>query len=224
MLKKPRILLLDEATSALDTESERVVQEALDQASVGRTTIIVAHRLTTIRKVDKIVVLWSGKVIESGTHDELMQKNGKKEGGAYYQMVLLQQSATQNESGSPSSQYTPIRQQIHERSFNPQIVRSPIGARSSLQNSPMSPFSPAVTISMVHSVQMNFYQESDGEDLGDIPDRSPSQWHLLQMNAPEWKRALLGCLGATGFGAISPIHAYCLGSVVAVYFLPDTAK
>ncbi|KAJ9554607.1 hypothetical protein OSB04_018652 [Centaurea solstitialis] len=123
LLKEPRILLLDEATSALDTESERVVQEALDQASVGRTTIIVAHRLTTIRKVDKIVVLRSGKVIESGTHDELMKKNDKKEGGAYYQMVLLQQSTTQNESGSPDSQHTPIRHQTHERNFNPKEPR-----------------------------------------------------------------------------------------------------
>ncbi|XP_024991058.1 putative multidrug resistance protein [Cynara cardunculus var. scolymus] len=224
LLKEPRILLLDEATSALDTKSERVVQEALDQASIGRTTIIVAHRLTTIRKADKIVVLWSGKVIESGTHDELMHKNNKKEGGAYYQMVLLQQSATHNESGSPDSLYPPIRQQPHGRDFNPQFARSPIGARSSLQNSPMSPFCPTVIMSMAHSVQMYSYQESDGEYLSDIPDRSPSQWRLLQMNAPEWKRAFLGCLGATGFGAISPIHAYCLGSVVSVYFLPDKAK
>ncbi|KAF5793595.1 putative Type I protein exporter [Helianthus annuus] len=76
LLKEPKILLLDEATSALDSESERVVQEALDHASVGRTTIIVAHRLTTIRKADKIVVLRSGKVIESGLHEELMQNNG----------------------------------------------------------------------------------------------------------------------------------------------------
>ncbi|XP_024991059.1 ABC transporter B family member 15-like [Cynara cardunculus var. scolymus] len=209
LLKEPRILLLDEATSALDTESERVVQEALDQASVGRTTIIVAHRLTTVRKVDKIVVLQSGKVIESGSHEELMQKNDQEEGGAYYQMVQLQQSAKQNESHSPHSPYTPTRQRTHEISSNPQTTQSPVSARSSLQNSPMSPFS------VTHS-----YEESDEK----IPNSSPSQWRLLKMNTPEWRRAFLGCLGATSFGAISPIQAYCLGSVASVYFLPDKAK
>nr|XP_043613654.1 putative multidrug resistance protein [Erigeron canadensis] len=223
LLKEPKILLLDEATSALDSESERVVQEALDQASVGRTTIIVAHRLTTIRKADKIVVLQSGKVIESGSHDDLMQRNNG-EGGAYYQMVQLQQSATQNET--PNSPYTPTSQKHpnYHRDYNRQTPRSPISARSSLHNSPMSPFSPVVSISMAHSVQMYSYEESDDETFDMMLSPNPSQWRLLQMNAPEWKRAILGCLGAGGFGAISPIHAYCLGSVVAVYFLPDKAK
>ncbi|KAI3779479.1 hypothetical protein L2E82_09200 [Cichorium intybus] len=207
LLKEPKILLLDEATSALDTECERVVQEALDQASVGRTTIIVAHRLKTIRKADKIVVLESGKVIESGSHDELMQKNNGEEGGVYYQMVQLQQSATYNETvGSPNTP-TPT---------------SPVSVRSSFQNSPISPISP--TLSMAHSVQMYSFEESDDEYLIKKPKPSPSQWRLLQMNAPEWKSALLGCIGASGFGAISPIHAYLMGSVVSVYFLPDKAK
>ncbi|BBG93997.1 P-glycoprotein 13 [Prunus dulcis] len=72
LLRNPRILLLDEATSALDAQSESVVQEALDHASIGRTTLIVAHRLSTICKADLIVVLQSGKVIESGSHEELI--------------------------------------------------------------------------------------------------------------------------------------------------------
>ncbi|GJX55407.1 ABC transporter B family member 15-like protein [Tanacetum coccineum] len=221
LLKEPKILLLDEATSALDSESERVVQEALDQASVGRTTIIVAHRLTTIRKADKIVVLKSGKVIESGSHDDLMMKNSG-EGGAYFQMVQLQQSATQNESFN--SPCTPVGHRNNQRNFNPQTPKTPSSPRSSFQNSPMSPFSPAISISMAHSVQMYSYEDSDDEYFDTITNPSPSQWRLLQMNAPEWKRAVLGCLGASGFGAISPIHSYCLGSVVAVYFLPDKAK
>ena len=76
ILKDPRILILDEATSALDTESERIVQEALNRLMVGRTSIIIAHRLSTIKNADRILVLDKGKLAEDGTHDELMQKNG----------------------------------------------------------------------------------------------------------------------------------------------------
>ena len=76
ILKDPRILILDEATSALDTESERVVQEALNRLMVGRTSIIIAHRLSTIKNADRILVLDKGKLVEDGTHEELMVKNG----------------------------------------------------------------------------------------------------------------------------------------------------
>ena len=85
ILKDPRILLLDEATSALDAESERVVQEALDNLMQNRTTVIVAHRLSTVKDADMIAVLQKGVVAESGTHSELLAT-----GGAYSLLVKAQ--------------------------------------------------------------------------------------------------------------------------------------
>jgi ABC-type multidrug transport system fused ATPase/permease subunit len=86
ILKDPAILILDEATSSLDAESEKLVQEALDTLMAGRTTIIIAHRLATIRKVDHIYVISEGNIIESGTHEELV----KVEEGLYHNLVKLQ--------------------------------------------------------------------------------------------------------------------------------------
>lgn len=85
VLKDPKILILDEATSALDSESERLVQDALDKLMQGRTSIVIAHRLSTIRSADKILVLEDGKVVESGTHDELSAQEG-----IYHQLANMQ--------------------------------------------------------------------------------------------------------------------------------------
>ena len=85
LIRDPKILLLDEATSALDTESEKVVQEALDKAREGRTTVTIAHRLSTIYNSDSIAVLYNCHVIEQGTHSELMDQHG-----TYYFMNNVQ--------------------------------------------------------------------------------------------------------------------------------------
>ncbi len=86
VLKNPSILILDEATSSLDSESERLVQDALDKLMVGRTSIVIAHRLSTIRNADKIVVLQKGEVVEMGTHQELMNNNS----GLYQKLSKMQ--------------------------------------------------------------------------------------------------------------------------------------
>jgi ATP-binding cassette subfamily B protein len=77
LLRDPAVLVLDEATSALDTVTERAVQAALDEASRGRTTITIAHRLSTVRDADSIVVLDAGRVVEQGTHEELLARGGR---------------------------------------------------------------------------------------------------------------------------------------------------
>jgi len=89
ILKDPSILVLDEATSALDSESERLVQEALERLMEGRTSIVIAHRLSTIKKADSIIVLDNGKIKEKGTHEELV----KKENGIYKNLSTLQLTA-----------------------------------------------------------------------------------------------------------------------------------
>ena len=77
LLAKPRVVILDEATAHLDSESEVAVQEALTEALAGRTAIVIAHRLSTVRSADRIAVLDAGRVVESGTHEELLAANGR---------------------------------------------------------------------------------------------------------------------------------------------------
>lgn len=92
MVSDPKILLLDEATSALDTKSEGVVQAALDVAAQGRTTIVIAHRLSTIKSADNIVVMSEGRIVEQGSHDELLEKRM-----AYYKLVEAQRISAEKE-------------------------------------------------------------------------------------------------------------------------------
>ncbi|KAL0332013.1 UNVERIFIED_CONTAM: ABC transporter B family member 15 [Sesamum calycinum] len=198
IIKAPKILLLDEATSALDSESERVVQEALDKAAVGRTTIIIAHRLSTIRNADLIAVVQNGQVMSMGSHDELIQD----ENGLYSSLVRLQQTEKTKEFTSPNSvgPASLTNNDIHNTSSR----RLSIVSRSSSANSAApSRGVDVVTVS------------------GDQVFPKPSFRRLLAMNLPEWRQATMGSISAILFGAIQPLYAFALGSVISVYFQQD---
>lgn len=104
LVRNPVLLVLDEATSALDPNSERLVQDALDRASKGRTTIVVSHRLSTITNADKIVYVESGQVAEEGTHAELLKMKGK-----YFDLVAANNAKNQEESIIPDDYLKAIR-------------------------------------------------------------------------------------------------------------------
>ena len=86
LLKNPPIMIFDEATSALDSESEILVQEAMERLMVGRTTIVIAHRLSTVRALDRLLVFDKGEIVEEGTHEELV----RREGGTYRRLFERQ--------------------------------------------------------------------------------------------------------------------------------------
>eukprot|EP01018_Ginkgo_biloba_P022724 Gb_08707 [translate_table: standard] len=191
MLKNPRILLLDEATSALDAESEKIVQDALDQASLGRTTVVIAHRLSTIRNADLIAVVQAGHVVESGSHEDLIQR----EHGAYAALVKLQ-----------------------NRTANSADVREGDIARASRESngSRVSRTSSAAS----DKLGVGHVEDSRVVESTKVCS-PPSFHRLLLLNAPEWKQALMGCFGAIGFGAVQPVHTFFLGSMASVFFLKD---
>ncbi|RWW13743.1 hypothetical protein GW17_00022529 [Ensete ventricosum] len=201
VLKSPKILLLDEATSALDSESERVVQEALDLASLGRTAIVIAHRLSTIRNADVITVVQDGQVMEIAPHDELI---GNEE-GLYSSLVRLQQTAraTEVEGGTSSSAVNDITSYSRTGSNGSMSRRLSAASRSSSKRS--------------------FDMSADGDDETSKQPKlpEPSFRRLLMLNAPEWKQALLGSLGAILFGAIQPSYAFAMGGLLSVFFTND---
>ncbi|XP_051127432.1 ABC transporter B family member 15-like [Andrographis paniculata] len=196
IIKAPKILLLDEATSALDSESERVVQEALDKAAVGRTTIIIAHRLSTIRNADLIAVIHNGEVVEIGSHDELMENDS----GHYAMLVHLQQSEKIEEYTNPNSP----------------------GPSSSLVNLYIHKLSRRSTSTVSRSSSTNMNGDGiSGIGTGDQVFPRPSMRRLLAMNSPEWKQATLGCINAILSGSIQPLYSFAMGAMISIYFLPS---
>ncbi|PSS33724.1 ABC transporter B family member 15 like [Actinidia chinensis var. chinensis] len=201
IIKAPRILLLDEATSALDSESERIVQEALDKAAVGRTTIIIAHRLSTIRNADLIAVVHNGQVMETGSHNDLIQD----ENGLYSSLVRLQQTekARAEIPTNPSTSSSNV------------VMKMDLNNTSSRRLSIMSRSSSANSAALSQRVEKS--TTLPPEQVLPVP----SFRRLLAMNFPEWKQATMGCISAVLFGAVQPVYAFAMGSMISVYFLPD---
>ncbi|RZC89153.1 hypothetical protein C5167_030848 [Papaver somniferum] len=131
VLKDPRILLLDEATSALDAEYEHVVQEALDRVMVNRTTVVVAHRLSTVRNADMIAVIHRGKIVEKGSHTELLENDN----GPYCQLIHLQEinkvGDHRNDSEKPKFSIDSVRQSSPRLSLQGSLSRGSYGVGSS---------------------------------------------------------------------------------------------
>lgn len=207
MLKDPSILLLDEATSALDAASEHLVQEALDHLMVGRTTVVVAHRLSTICNADMIAVVKLGKVVELGTHDQLI---GKGERGEYFTLVKLQEAA-QNRPNSEGTSFTRY------------------SSREMSRNSHTSSLSHSKNLSFRTPSMRSFAGESDLYPPVDYEDRhtssrlpAPSMWRLFKLNIPEWPFAALGTLGAIMAGVETPLFALAISQILVTFYNPDS--
>ncbi|KAL2641264.1 hypothetical protein R1flu_008851 [Riccia fluitans] len=216
MLKRPSILLLDEATSALDAASEGVVQDALDSLMVGRTTVIVAHRLSTIRNADMIAVVREGKVVETGTHDELMAKNS-----AFSLLVKLQERA----------RYQPNQSNKHHKNQT----------QTSHTDGPSMSFGSRHSSGRLSSRWSNRWSfnrkghrsggdteseaggENEFEELTAVERAmsKPSLWRLFKLNSPEWPYAVVGTIGAVMAGAETPLFALAITQLLITYYNPD---
>ncbi|XP_061356075.1 ABC transporter B family member 9-like [Gastrolobium bilobum] len=205
ILKNPRILLLDEATSALDAESERIVQEALDKVMSNRTTVIVAHRLTTIRNADTIAVVHQGKIVEKGAHDELI----KDRDGAYSQLIRLQEGAKEAE-GSRNSNAD------KKTSMNRSMSRGSSGSRQSLS---------LLAFSLPHQIPVNESGKEDANDLessevDNVKRQNVSIKRLAQLNKPEVPVLILGSIAAAVHGVVLPVFGLLLSSVINTFYKP----
>ncbi|CAM8960345.1 unnamed protein product [Rhodiola kirilowii] len=215
ILKDPRILLLDEATSALDAESERVVQEALDRIMGGRTTVIVAHRLSTVKNADMIAVIHQGKIVEKGSHSELLQDPE----GAYCQLISLQEISRPSELESLKMTDQDIikidsgRHPSQRVSYIRTISRgSSSGIGSSSRHSFIVPFGVPI------------YETKSPPALSAPSEGTPAQQvpllRIAYLNKPEILVILLAAFFSIINGVIFPTFALLLSSAIRAFYEP----
>ncbi|GKV23316.1 hypothetical protein SLEP1_g33060 [Rubroshorea leprosula] len=217
ILKDPRILLLDEATSALDAESERIVQEALDRIMVNRTTVIVAHRLSTVRKADTIAVIQRGKMVEKGSHTELL----KDPDGAYSQLIHLQEVKTELEEVADDQNRSDITvESSRQQSMGMSLKRSISRGSSGVGNSSRHSFSPS--FGLPTGINGNDTEMTNEQ----APSASPLEHppvpisRLVALNKPEIPVLLLGSLAAVANGAILPTFGILISQVIKAFYKP----
>lgn len=221
ILKNPSILLLDEATSALDTQSERLVQSALDKASSSRTTIVVAHRLSTIKNADLIIVLDHGCIVEQGRHEELLEKQG------IYADLVNKQMITDDSAQSDDVEAHLLQQEKLDVQKQARVITDEV----TLNLSQMDTFtyqdhkkvleiegnSPADTAA--YNLKLKELKELKEEKEKRKKQNAPFKKVFMQMR-PEWKYLATGVLSAAIAGAIYPIYAFLLSRVVTILSLP----
>ncbi|KAJ8553072.1 hypothetical protein K7X08_020465 [Anisodus acutangulus] len=210
ILKDPRILLLDEATSALDAESERVVQEALDRIMVNRTTIVVAHRLSTIRNADMIAVIHRGKVVEKGTHSELL----KDPEGAYSQLICLQEVNRETENSGLEERDRLDKSMSSKRMSQLQSV-----SRSSSGIGNSSRHSLSISFGLPTGVSVPETANTDTQEVSEKPLKVPLR-RLAYLNKPEIPVIIIGTVAAIINGAILPIFGILFSSVIKTFYEP----
>ncbi|KAF9622095.1 hypothetical protein IFM89_029379, partial [Coptis chinensis] len=206
ILCNPRILLLDEATSALDAESEWSVQEALDRFMTGRTTIIVAHRLGTVRNSDMIAVIHGGKVVEKGSHSELVDLNG-----AYSQLISLQEENLECEMELEADQAKP---ECILGSQGTLSNCSSAGEPSSQQSSSDSSH-PRTIVKTGETKLMELSIKEASEHQYEVP-----LCRLFYINRPEVPMFILGCVSAIINGAIMPIFGMLMSYMIRTFYEP----
>ncbi|EFH58359.1 P-glycoprotein 4, P-glycoprotein4 [Arabidopsis lyrata subsp. lyrata] len=214
ILKDPRILLLDEATSALDAESERVVQEALDRIMVNRTTVVVAHRLSTVRNADMIAVIHQGKIVEKGSHTELL----KDPEGAYSQLIRLQEEKKSDETATEEQKMSSIESFKQSSLRKSSLGRSLSKGGSSRGNSSRHSFN---MFGFPAGIDGNVAQ--DQEDDTTQPKTEPKKvsiFRIAALNKPEIPVLILGSISAAANGVILPIFGILISSVIKAFFQP----
>ncbi|KAL7140951.1 hypothetical protein ABFS83_08G021500 [Erythranthe nasuta] len=204
MLKDPKILLLDEATSALDAGSESIVQEALDRLMIGRTTVVVAHRLSTIRNVDSIAVIQQGQVVETGTHEELIAK-----AAAYANLIRFQEMVGNRDFSNPSTRRTRSSRLSHSLSTKSLSLRS-----GSLRN---------LSYSYSTGADGRIEMVSNAETERKNPAPSGYFCRLLTLNAPEWPYSIMGAVGSVLSGFIGPTFAIVMSNMIEVFYYQNPA-
>ncbi|KAJ0080014.1 hypothetical protein Patl1_23495 [Pistacia atlantica] len=216
ILKNPRILLLDEATSALDAESERIVQDALERVMINRTTVIVAHRLSTIRNADMIAVIHQGKIVEKGTHSELTNDPD----GAYNQLIRLQETSVVKDQDGPEIVVNSGRNSSQRMSLTRSISRGSSGNGNSSRHSFSVSFHIPTGIDVQELAPIEVEPlTSASESSKPPPEVSLSR--LAYFSKPEIPSLLLGTIAAVLTGLQLPVFGILLSGVIKSFFEPE---